>query len=280
MKTSSSSSSHNRIQWIAGLILILGFVFPLAATAAAPLPQTEITTQSVIDALSAWFATFSGFEFTQRGWVTMGDLGKIQARLDQWDVEAYVDAGYLSETKANAAYVDYTNAGLGYFNDLVFANQPVNVAGGTVWHEVMHAIFDANDESLLVKNDEIYTWYMEGQIVGLRYLIAFENELRSPDCDPQELERDWTRFNHFMTKSAIDFGTYGAITDAGKAQLAQLTGFQVPDPGTLRGLYESSGLIEKCGATPITGQTAPTETQKTANTGKVTSSRMFLMDNS
>ncbi|MGB2964419.1 MAG: VWA domain-containing protein [Anaerolineales bacterium] len=287
MKMFLNHRSRSPVILLGGLLIILFLISPLSLAVAAPPPQTEITTQSVIDALSAWFATYSGFEFAQRGWITIGDLGKARARLDQWDVEAYIDADYLNETGANAAYVDYTNAGLGYFNDLVFANQPANVAGVTVWHEVMHAIFDANDSDLKVTNDEIYTWYMEGQIRGLGHLMGFENELRSPDCDPEELERNWNRFNVFMTKTAIDFGGYGAITVEGKAQLAQLTGFQVPDPATLRGLYETSGLLEKCKGTPTPG---PTETQAppptavatkdTVNQGNATSSRMFLIDNS
>ncbi len=289
MKKNPSHRSRPPASWVGGILIFIYLLFSLSSAVfissavAAPLPQTEITTQSVIDALSAWFATFSGFEFTQRGWITIGDLGKARARLDQWDVEAYIDPDYLNETQANAAYVDYTNAGLGYFNDLVFATQPANVAGVTVWHEVMHAIFDADDGALKVTNDEIYTWYMEGQIRGLHHLMAFENELRSPDCDPEELERNWTRYNMFVTRTAIDFGTYGRIPPEGKTQLAQLTGFQVPDPATLRGLYESSGLLEKCGGTPTPGPTAtqaPAATQKSSSSGKATSSRMFLIDNS
>jgi len=285
MNSSPAHRSGSLPRWVGGLLTSLILISPLSRAAAAPLPQTEITSQAVLDALSTWFATFSGYEFSQRGWVTVGDLAKARARLEQWDVEVYIDPNYLNETKAAAAYVDYTNAGLGYFNDLVFATDPANVAGATVWHEVMHAIFDAHDDELLVTSDEIYTWYMEGQVVGLGYLMAFENELRSADCNPEDLEREWTRFNHFMTISAIDFGTYGAISDAGKDQLTQLTGFQVPDPATLRGLYESSGLLEKCGGTPTPGPTStqaalPTQTQKSASTGKTTSSRMFLLDNS
>jgi len=281
--------SRSLVPWLSGLLILLlllsssSYLFQISTAFAAPLPQTEITTQSVIDALSAWFATYSGFEFTQRGWINIGDLGRARTRLDQWDVEAYIDADYLNETQANAAYVDYTNAGLGYFNDLVFATQPANVAGVTVWHEVMHAIFDADDGALIVTSDEIYTWYMEGQIRGLHHLMAFENELRSPDCDPEELERNWTRYNMFVTNTAIDFGTYGRITPEGKNQLAQLTGFQVPDPATLRGLYESSGLLEKCGGTPTPGPTATqaaVATQDSTSSGKATSSRMFLIDNS
>jgi Mg-chelatase subunit ChlD len=269
-------------RWTGMLFIIILLFSQSGITLAAPPDQTEITTQSVLDALAAWFSTFGGREFVQRGWVTIGDLSKAKARLDQWDVEAYIDPGYLSETGAAAAYVDYTNAGLGYFNDLVFATQPASVPGATVWHEVMHAIFDAHDSDLLVTNDEIYTWYMEAQVVGLGYLAAFETELKSPDCDPQQLERAWNRYERFVTTTAVDYGGYGAIPEAGKGQLAQLTGFQVPDPATLRGLYESSGLIEKCGKKETQSSPAPqpTTTQRTNSSTKATASRLFLIDNS
>lgn len=281
--------SRSLAPWLSVLLILLlllsssSFFFQIPTAFAFPLPQTEITTQSVIDALSTWFNTYGGFEFSQRGWISVGDLGKVRARLDQWDVEAYVDPGYLSETNAFAAYVDYTNAGLGYFNDLVFAAEPANVAPVAVWHEVMHSIFDAHDSDLKVTTDEIYTWYMEGQIVGLVYLMRFENELSSPDCDPEELEVRWGHYDRFLTQKAIDYGGYGSISPEGKTQLAQLTGFQIPDIATLRGLYESSGLIDKCGETAVpvpTAIQAQAPTQKSTSSGKTTSSRMFLIDNS
>lgn len=275
----------NRLRPLLPALLLAALILALPlAVSAAPQSQTNITTDSVIQRLTTYFGSFSNLQAVQRGWITIGDTGKAKARLDQWDVEAYIDAAYLDETKANAAYVDYTNAGLGYFNDLVFADQPANVAGVTVWHEVMHAIFDAHDDELLVKNDEIYTWYMEGRIRGLGSLSFFEQELSNPDCDPEELERRWNRYAHFMTNVAPDFGGYGAMPAGGAAQLAQLTGFQVPDLAALRGLYESSGLIEKCGGTPTPGPTAtgaprPTGTQP-AHGGKASASRLFLIDNS
>jgi len=275
-----------RVWLLLSAVLIAALILPvgLPAGLAAPQSQTNITTDSVIQRLTTYFGTFANLQAVQRGWITIGDTGKAKARLDQWDVEAYIDAAYLDETKANAAYVDYTNAGLGYFNDLVYADQPANVAGVTVWHEVMHAIFDANDDELLVSNDEIYTWFMEGQVRGLDYLGDFEAELTSPDCDPQELEKRWNRYSYFITNVAPDFGGYGAMPAGGRNQLAGLTGFQVPEPAALRGLYESSGLIEQCAGTPTPGPTAtgapqPTGTQA-ARTGKASASRLFLIDNS
>ncbi len=266
------------------LVLLICLSLPAGPTSAASSLAEEIEAQLVLDRLSAYFGSFGGMEAVQRGWVSIGDMGIVRGRLDDWDVEVYIDADYLDETGANAAYVDYTNAGLGYFNDLVFADRPANVAGVTVWHEVMHAIFDVHDDELVVSNDEIYTWFMEGQVRGLDFLEGFEAELRKPDCDPQQLEKLWTRYEFFSTNVAPDFGGYGAIPSGGRQQLARLTGFQVPEPAALRGLYESSGMIESCAGTPTPGPTPTarpqtTSTQSAAN-NQARASRMFLIDNS
>jgi len=254
-------------------------VFPGQQAAAAPNPQTSIENQDVVDALNTWFGTYSGHEFTQRGWVVIGDLAKIRARLEAWDVETYIDPDHLSSSDSAAQYVDFWERGWGfYFNDLVFADQPANIPGKTLWHETMHAIFDAHDDddSFLVENDEIYTWYMEGQVTALRYLIRYEEELKSEDCDPEELEKRWGYYVNFLNSKAVDYGGYGKITAAGKQQLAQLTGFWVPDPVTLQGLYQSSGLIDKCGEE----ETQPAQPTTTSSGGKMKASRMFLIDNS
>ncbi|MFO7943539.1 MAG: VWA domain-containing protein [Anaerolineales bacterium] len=268
--------------WTLILIVVLPTtlsVIPGQEAAAAPNPQTSIENQDVVDALSTWFGTYGSHEFTQRGWVVIGDLAKIRARLETWDVETYIDPDHLSSSDSAAQYVDFWERGWGfYFNDLVFADQPANIPGKTLWHETMHAIFDAHDddESFLVENDEIYTWYMEGQVTALRYLIRYEEELKSEDCDPEELEKRWGYYVNFLNSKAVDYGGYGKITAAGKKQVAQLTGFWVPDPVTLQGLYQSSGLIDKCGEE----ETQPAQPTTSSSGGKMKASRMFLIDNS
>lgn len=287
------------LRWLAITVVLLCLLAPStivrpadASEPGAPpsqqQPPYEVDKQEVIDALATWFATFQRFEFARRKWILIGDLDLVRARVNQWDVQVYVDPAYLQKIGANAAYVDYTYAGLGYFNDLVLADRPADIPGVTLWHEVMHSIFDVHDSELLVSNDEMYTWYMEGVIRGLGHLMNFERELqKGPNCDPQQLDRHWRNFEHFMTKVAPDFGGYGALNDAQKRQLCNLTGFCFPlDVGTLRQRYEDAGLLDQCIGTPtptpvLSPTPGPTPTPgATPVPGQVRASRLFLMDNS
>jgi hypothetical protein len=255
----------------------------------------QVANQDVVNTLSSWFAGFQQFEFASRGWVNVGDLNTASTRLNQWDVEVYVDPGHLQATGANAAYEDCTGfACLGYFNDLVLPADPATmVAQGqaaTLWHEVMHAIFDAS-EPKQVATDEAYTWYMEGLIQGLPHLMAFEQELsKGPNCSPQQLQNHWQRFSTFMTQTAPTLGGYGALNNAQKAELSNLTGIQMPDPQALYQQYQSAGLLQQCLPTPTptstltpTPSSTPVPTPTPASTpipGKAKASLLFLMDNS
>lgn len=230
--------------------------------------QSEVPASDLVQALSACFGQYGGYHFS--AWIQVGDLDKAAARVNQDDVEIYVDPGFLSDLDAQASYVDYSMAGLQYFNDLVLADQPANIPCNTLWHEVMHAIFDNHDDdgSFLTSDDEMYTWYVEGRLALLeRYLVPIEGELaKGADCDPQELDRRW-RILERQSSALEDFAGFGAPTQAQIDQIRQLTGFMVPDVATLRQHYEASGLIEACG-------------RQTAAAERARSSRLFLMDNS
>jgi Mg-chelatase subunit ChlD len=218
----------------------------LAAPPAQPLKQTEVNIEDVVNRLSGWLnSAYAGSRFGS--WIKLGDINRARERFNEGDVQVYIDPGFLDSIEANAAYVDYTALGLGYFNDLVLADAPDKVPAQTVWHEVMHAIFDAHDSELLVSNDEMYTWYMENVLNhALPWLEGYEKELaRGEACDPKLLEEKWNKFVEKM-KEAKNTG-YGSIaTDAQLQQLYQLTGFQV-DVDTVRAGYVEAGL-DKCPA--------------------------------
>lgn len=244
----------------------------LAALAATTLASTRlqqaVPKSELTQALSVCFGQYNQYHFG--AWIKMGEIDKAAARVNQDDVEIYIDPSFLADLDAQASYVDYSMAGLQYFNDLVLADRPANIPCNTLWHEVMHSIYDDHDDddSFLTSEDEMYTWYMEGRLALLeRYLVPFETELdRGADCDPQELERRWSIAER-QSASYMDFSGYGAPSQAQIDQIRDLTGFQFPNLATLRQHYEDAGLIEACG-------------KRTIKTGSAASSRLFLLDNS
>jgi hypothetical protein len=221
----------------------------LAAPPAQPLKQTEVNIEDVINRLSGWLnSAYTGSRFGS--WIKLGDINRARERFNEDDVQVYIDPAFLDSIEANAAYVDYTALGLGYFNDLVLADTPDNVPAQTIWHEVMHAIFDAHDSELLVSNDEMYTWYMENVLNhALPWLEGYEKELaRGEACDPKLLDEKWNKFVEKM-QEARNTG-YGQITgDAQLQQLYQLTGFQV-SVDAIRAGYVEAGLDKCPGAAP------------------------------
>ncbi len=240
-----------RITLYVGLLLVGLLVgpfprFSLAAPPVRPSGQTEISIEDVINRLDGWFGTaFSGYRFNS--WITLGDTNLARARFNEGDVQVYIDSAFLDSLEANAAYVDYSAGGLGYFNDLVLADVPTNVPAQTIWHEVMHAIFDAHDSELLVENDEMYTWYMENVVLhALPWLEEYEKELAKGEaCDQKLLDQKWEKFVEKM-EEAKNTG-YGTITsDAQIQQLQQLTGFKV-NVDAIRQGYVAAGL-DKCAA--------------------------------
>ena len=218
--------------------------FSWAAPPVRPPVQREISLEDVINRLDGWFGSaFTGYKFNK--WITLGDINRARARFNEGDVQVYIDPEFLNSLEANAAYVDYSAGGLGYFNDLVLADIPANVPAQTIWHEVMHAIFDAHDSELLVENDEMYTWYMENVVLhALPWLEEYEKELAKGEaCDQKLLDQKWEKFVEKM-QEARNTG-YGTITsDAQIQQLRQLTGFHV-DVDAIRQGYVAAGL-DKC----------------------------------
>lgn len=246
------------------VILLLSCLFSASAglsqpqaSAAAPVPQTEVNIQEITNRLNSWFSNaYSGHRFNE--WITLGNVDRVRERFNEGDVQVYIDPKFLDDIDANAAYVDYSMAGLEYLNDLVLADSPDKVPAQTLWHETMHAIFDSHDSDLQVSNDEMYTWYMENVLNhALPWLEQYESELnKGEECDQELLEQKWDKFVEKMQK-ARDTG-YGVISgDAQIRQLRQLTGFHV-DVEAIRQGYNDAGL-DKCpgGVKITTDRTAP-----------------------
>ncbi len=225
----------------------------IAAPPPRPANQTEVPVDDVINRLDGYFnSAFDGYCF--KNWIRMGDIGLVRARLNDSDVEVYIDPAFLDSQDAAAAYVDYSYAGLEYFNDLVLADAPAKVPAQTLWHETMHAIFDAHDDELAaagITTDEQFTWYMELSLNALTNTLSkYEQELKKADkCDPDKLEKKWALFARQMEDARLSNG-YGSapLTDAQLQLLEKLTGFRVNLAEIERG-YKSGGCGE-CG--PVT----------------------------
>jgi Mg-chelatase subunit ChlD len=240
--------------WGRALCLIWLF-FLLGGTShvsAAPPAQTEIDVTDLVDVINRWhLSAFRGYKFS--AWIALGDVMQFNARVADGDVQVYLDQGYLQGRQAVAAYVDCDGFGCAnYYNDIVLADQPANVDPRTLWHESMHAIFDAHDSELLVPDDEIYTWYMDNTFTALRDLLtSYEDEYnKGASCDLQRLEKLWSMFEQRMADAKAGTGFYGPITsDAQLQQLQQLTGFRV-DVATIQANYAAAGMDECPAATP------------------------------
>jgi|GEM_PF-4635051 len=231
------------------LLLLLNLAWPVGAL---PPAQIEIDITTVTDQINRWHLNaFREYRFNQ--WISLGDVNKFSQRIADGDMQAFIDAAYLNRIGANAAYVDCEGIGCStYMNDIVLNNSPDQVPAQTLWHEAMHAIFDAYDMSLLVNNDEMYTWYVENVInQALPWLIAYEEEWAKKEaCDQKKLDEKWAKFVDKMDK-ARDTG-YGVLsTQAQLDQLEQLTGFRV-DPDTIRINYQAAGMDKCPAATPAT----------------------------
>jgi hypothetical protein len=239
-----------------GFLLTAALILPaFPLSLAAPPAQTEIDLEQVTSRLTSWLGSaYAGHRFGN--WIQLGDINRARERFNEGDVQVYMDPDFLDSIEANAAYVDYSALGLGYFNDLVLADTPDKVPAQTIWHEIMHAIFDAHDSELLVGTDEMYTWYMENVLNhALPWLEQYEQELgKGEKCDQKLLEQKWDKFVEKM-EGAKNTG-YGIInSDAQLNQLRQLTGFHV-DVAAIRQGYIDAGM-DKCEALTPTPDLAP-----------------------
>jgi len=244
-------------------VLCVGFflvgVASLSVAAAPPQQEPqEVDITVMTEVVGRWHTTaFRDYEFNK--WISLGNIFLFNERIADGDVQVYIDPLQLEKRDANALYEDCVGFGCStYFNDIVIADTPDKVPAQTLWHEMMHAIFDEHDAELLVDNDEIYTWYMEGVINNaLPVLIRYEAQLgKGEECDQEQLDQFWSKFKERM-EEAKNTGEGFITSDAQIQQLRQLTGFYV-DAATIRQGYIDAGM-DKCAAVTPTPE-APSAT--------------------
>jgi len=215
----------------------------------------EVDVTLVVDEINRWHLTkFRGYQFNK--FISLGDVTRFNQRIADGDVQVYIDPAQLAARGANALYEDCVGVACStYMNDIIIADTPDKVPAQTLWHEAMHAIFDAHDSELLVGTDETYTWYMEGVIDNvLPVLVFYEDELKKgTSCSQKKLDEYWTLFEKRLqdARNTVE----GQITDNAQIQqLKQLTGFHV-DATAIRQGYVAAGM-DKCPAKTSTTSSA------------------------
>lgn len=189
--------------------------------------------------------------FLDRNFLTVADLSKIQDRLDDGDLQVYIDKKFLRDIDAVAAYVD---SGISsekarangnpffYRNDLVLSADPNagSIDGQDLIHEMFHAIFDLHDAELaaaFVPDDEALTSYFEFVLnIGWRSLMNVEKELKkaragrrcSKAVVQSNLEKFASDLQGFLLRPAGGGRRFGAILPIALELMRTLTGFHVP----------------------------------------------------
>jgi len=133
---------------------------------------------------------YQGQCFYEKGFLSLGDINAVIGRIYDSDIEIYIDPEFLDTmgVPSVAAYVDW-DASHFYFNDLVLSREPLELDpnDSTLFHEIMHAIFDKHDRELRnmgVPDDEAITFYLDnvdGQINIL--LKGVERAIQENRCD-------------------------------------------------------------------------------------------------
>ena len=250
------------------LVGTVGLAQPRLSLAAMPPQQgpQEVDVVELVNVVNRWhLASFKDYHFKK--WISLGNVFLFNERIADGDVQVYIDPAQLKKRDANALYEDCVGIGCStYFNDIIIADTPDKVPPQTLWHEMMHAIFDEHDSDLLVDSDEIYAWYMEGVINNaLSVLVRYEEQLaRGEECDQKLLDEIRQKFDERMEK-AKNTGDGFITSDAQLQQLRELTGFHI-DVATIRQGYVDAGL-DKC----------PAATTPTPDTSSATLSDLDLI---
>jgi len=239
------------------LIGIVKLLLPCTLVGAAPPQQEprEVDILELVDVVGRWHReAYRQYEFNQ--WISLGNIFLFNERIADGDVQVYIDPVQLTKRDANALYEDCVGFGCStYRNDIIIKDTPDKISPQTLWHEMMHAIFDEHDLELLVPTDEIYTWHMEETInLALPVLIQYEKEYAKGEaCDQKQLNDLWAQFERQLNKAKNT--VEGPITsDAQLQQLRELTGFHV-NAAEIRAGYAAAGM-DKCPAAGPTPEAA------------------------
>ena len=202
----------------------------------------------------AYIDHLSGYQFAS--WISLGDPAKFQARLNESDVQVYVDPVYLADNQAE--YVEKYWFGLSYYHDLVIRAEPelYSVGGAsynaqTLWHEMVHAISHgvevATGGPALPLDDHAFLGRVEACLSGItNNLTVFDDFLRTTGKNPTaaqaaQIRPRWKQARSFCKDAKwTAYPEKGYPTDAQMASLKTLTGIQL-DIDAVKAGYVAAG---------------------------------------
>lgn len=228
----------------------------LSTTAALIVPgdAQERRKAAVMDKVRAYINHLAGYQFTP--WISLGDPAKFQARINDSDVQVYVDPVYLSDNQAE--YVEKYWFGLSYYHDLVIRAEPeLYSVGGTtysaqtLWHEMVHAISHGAEVAAgappLPLDDHAFLGRVEACIAGItNNLTVFDDFLRTTGKNPTaaqaaQIRPRWKQTRSFCKDASRSaYASDGYPTDAQMAALKSLTGISL-DIEVIRQGYLAAG---------------------------------------
>jgi len=146
------------------LLLAAGLVLPVSAELKIdPVEQTK-RKETTLDCIEYVFNHTGSYEFSSKGWLTLGKLEKFRTRIYKDDLQIFVDPAHLGT--ACAAY-DVGNILIDYDNDLILLHEPelfeytIESHGKTaflLWHEMVHAISHGHQENRMSPSVPLPGW--------------------------------------------------------------------------------------------------------------------------
>lgn len=218
--------------------------------------ESDIVTQ-----ISQFLNQYNGLCFFDNKFLSLGNISSVKERISDWDIDIVINKDFLDglQPPAFAAYVDLCYfldidipsfdidfkdcAGLLLFNDLVLADEPLNLNpyDSDLFHEMMHAIFDDGHDNELrdlgVSNDEIITTYLDDVIININnWLVPVEAVLEKARdgeiCDPMDIQIKLDTFVEGLE------GSFKNLTPEALNLVKDMTGFYA-DPYEVRDRYNN-----------------------------------------
>lgn len=240
--------------------------------------EQTVRERAVLDGVNVVLQKFDGSIFRQKGWITIGDISRFRERLEQDDVQTFIDPVLLKQQDALAMYVlRWRNPD--YSHDLVLQIEPKdfdpdinnNVDSNSIlllWHEMIHAISHGHQLDLMNPSRPFSDWHngmsdTEAELVdhkftgygnnmlcnGLPVLVMFEDMLIKLDRVKQPTSTDlrrtqgkWRRFL-YSNYTRFDFPAAGSrqlFSSSDRAEFKNMTGYDIDEEKLIKG-YLSEG---------------------------------------
>jgi uncharacterized protein YfaP (DUF2135 family) len=246
-----------------------------------PGEQQESRKNTVLAKVSVFLHQWDAYDFHR--WSSAGDLPTFANRIWQPAMQVYVDPNYLASGGSAAEYVEayiWKYVWTIYDQDLVLSAEPESDSVGnlTLWHEMIHAVSHGNQVAhtgtQLTGDDHVYIGWAESCTFGFNKLKLFETKAKAygignpTTTQASEVRAFWKQF--ITETKGSTYSELGTITDAQKAALASLVGFNC-DANTIKAGYLAAGYSPLYFADIAVTITSPTTGTQTSDNQKLVS---------